>query len=463
MKTTKHSAADEKVILTGMIMDDVVLGRIAGKWKPEGLFRVRWANLVGRWCVEHFGRYNQAPKRDIENLFRNWAGKASDDDTVDLVDKFLSGLSKDYEADPEINPDYLVDKAAEHFNAVSLERMTEAVTACVEKGDVTKALEIASKWNRVEMGVGAGIDVLHDKEAIIEAFESNVKPLFKYGGALGDFFGDQFARDEFIGITGATGRGKTWWLIDIAWEAMRKNCKVAFFEVGDMSQNQIMRRFMSRAAKHPVKPPLEFEYPIEIFLADGASEVTVKTRTETFEGPLHWQTAWAACVSGTRRHKQKLLQLSTHPNSSINVQGIISILDEWELAGWVPDVVIIDYADILAMPSGFRPGERDAINETWKQLRSLSQSRHNLVITATQGDANSYEAHTIRRGNFSDDRRKNDHVTAMLGLNASDDERANGVSRLNWIKRREEAYLESRCVHVAGCLNLGQPHIISTF
>jgi hypothetical protein len=155
--------------------------------------------------------------------------------------------------------------------------------------------------------------------------------------------------------------------------------------------------------------------------------------------------------------------LSVHPNSSINVEGIVSTLNVWERSGWVPDVVVVDYADILSIPTGYRPGDRDAINETWKQLRNLSQSRHILVVTATQADANSYTANTIRRGNFSDDRRKNDHVTGMLGINATEEEQELGIFRLNWTKRREEAYTESRCVHVAGCLHLGRPHIKSTF
>ena len=77
--------------------------------------------------------------------------------------------------------------------------------------------------------------------------------------------------------------------------------------------------------------------------------------------------------------------------------------------------------------------------------------------------AASYTASTIRRSNFSEDRRKNDAVTGMLGINATEEEQGMGVFRLNWTKRREKAYTESRCVHVAGCLHLGRPHVKSTF
>jgi len=320
-----------------------------------------------------------------------------------------------------------------------------------------------ASWGRVEMGPGTGLDILQDKTSVREAFEHVSDPLISYPGALGRFFGDQLGRDEFVAITGATGRGKTWWLLDLAWMGIRQGRRVAFFEVGDMSKNQIVRRFMCRAARHPIRPPLTLDVPTAISLEEGAEQAEVETEVLQFGGVLDAAKAWKACEKKTRRHKTPLLRLSVHPNSSISVDGIRSILAVWERGGWVPDVIVIDYADILACPAGFTPGDRDAIAETWKQMRNLSQARHCLVLTATQADANSYEAHTIRRGNFSDDRRKNDHVTGMLGINATEPEADKGIFRLNWTKRRETAYSESRCVHVAGCLSIGRPHIRSTF
>lgn len=465
MKVSKHDSTEEKRILTGMIVDTVALGHIAEKWqKEEGLFRVRWANIVGGWCVHYFRKYSKAPGADVRGLFEAWAERHADQNTVDLVDRFLADLSDTFEEEKEgINPDYLVDMAGAHFNAVMLERMAEAVQGHIDKGDVDKALDTVAKWDRVEMGVGAGVDVFRDERAIQEAFESKSDPLITYPGALGQFFGDQFGRDEFVAITGATGRGKTWWLMDLAWMAVRQNRKTAFFSVGDMSQAQMLRRFMCRVAGHPLKPPYTVEVPVAISRVDGEEMATVETETKVFDGPLNWKKAWDACQAKIRRHKTPLLRLSTHPNSSINVDGLISILNVWERAGWVPDVVVLDYADLLMAPAGYTPGDREAINATWKQLRGLSQRKHNLVITATQADANSYTANTISRSNFSDDRRKNDHVTGMLGINATEPEKELGIFRLNWTKRREEAYAESRCVHVVGSLSLGRPHIKSTF
>lgn len=466
MKTTKHDSSDEKRILTGMIVDDTALGRIAEKWKKDegGLFRVRWANTIGGWCVRYFQKYAAAPKKDIRGLFESWASRDVDRSTVDLVESFLSGLSDDFQAESEaINPDYLIDMAGQHFNAVALERLAETVQGFVDRGDIEKALGEVATYNRVEMGVGTGIDIFRDQQAIQDAFESKSEPLITYPGALGEFFGDQFGRDEFVGITGATGRGKTWCLMDLAWKAVQQKRRTAFFAVGDMSQAQMIRRFCCRSTGHPLRPPYSLEVPTAILREQDEGMAQVETETKVFKGPLQWQQAWEDLQAKIRRHKQPLLRLSVHPNSSINVEGIVSILNAWERGGWAPDVIVIDYADLLMTPSGYTPGDRESINATWKQLRGLSQRMHNLVITATQADAASYNAHTISRSNFSDDRRKNDHVTGMLGINQTEEEKKIGIYRLNWTKRREDAYTESRCVHVAGCLNIGRPFITSTF
>ena len=157
-----------------------------------------------------------------------------------------------------------------------------------------------------------------------------------------------------------------------------------------------------------------------------------------------------------------MLRLSCHPNSSLTVGGIRAILQNWERTGWVPDVIVIDYADILAPPHGIAD-TRDQINSTWKQLRALSQSTHSLVVTATQADAASYNTNTIGRANFSEDKRKLAHVTGLVGLNANSDEKECGILRLNWIVLRESAFTETQCVHVAGCLEIGNPAVKSTF
>ena len=155
-------------------------------------------------------------------------------------------------------------------------------------------------------------------------------------------------------------------------------------------------------------------------------------------------------------------RLSTHPNGMLSALDIRSTLTEWARQGWVPDVVCIDYADLLAPMYGHMDS-RDQINATWKMLRAISQIFHCLVCTATQADAQSYNGTTITRKNFSNDKRILAHATGIVGVNVADYEKKSGIRRYNWVVGREFGFSESKFVHIAGCLALANPCVRSTF
>lgn len=470
MRIEKREGSHERRILIGMIVDRVVLARIVSKWQKPGLFNSKWANIVGAWCVKFYRKYAKAPGKAIEGLFETWAAEASDENTVALVERFLESLSEEYETlEKESNSEYLIDLAAAHFNKVALSQLRDALEGDLDNGDIDKAQQKVREFGRIEMGTGAGINPLADETAIRAAFEDKREPLIRYPGALGNFFADALERDAFVAFMGPEKRGKTHWLLDIAFRGVRQGRRVAFFEVGDMSQNQILRRLMSRVAKHPIKPttaetgPVRFPKSIEY--TPGELSATVEFEEFEFAKPLSWKKAWRECQRMCRvlESDGTLLRLSCHPNSSLSVIGLQDVLTNWEHeSGWVPDVVVIDYADILAPIPGYSES-RDQVNATWKRLRAISQATHCLVVTATQTDAASYRADVIDRSNFSEDKRKLAHVTGMVGLNATKQEKQAGLMRLNWVVLREAPFSEDRCCHVAGCLDLCNPAIKSTF
>jgi hypothetical protein len=456
----RDSSVERRVVI-GMITDAGVLGRIASKWETETL-QARWSNLVGGWCVKYFRQYGKAPGKDIEAMFEAWALDGADEETTKIVEAFLSGLSGEYaRIAQQTNADYLIDLAGKHINRVKLTRLAEAILGDIAAGDIERAEQRAAAHHTVEMGEGSVVDVLHDYEAIKAAFKEKGRPLINYTGALGTFFDDSFERDAFVAFEGPEKVGKTWWLLDVAWRGMLAKHRVAFFEVGDLSKNQIIRRFMIRAARRPLKPGI-CRKPINIIHGPDDMYASVDFDEREFKHPLSPAAAWAAAQRITGGAGEPLLKLSIHRANSISVYGVEAQLDRWEKEiQWVPDIVIVDYADILAPPSRSLES-RDQINETWMGLRAISQ-RHCLLVAASQTNTASYEADVIDRGHFSGDKRKNAHVTAMIGLNVHEPEKEQMLTRLNYVELREGEFTRSKCVHVAGSLGIANPAMLSTF
>lgn len=468
MRIERIQGNEERRILTAMIVDDLSLGRITTKWE-KGMFQSKWADVVGGWCVQHHRSYGKAPRQDLQGLFESWAAEARDKDTVALVEKFLVSLDRDYAATAkDINSDYVVDLAAKHFTRVKLAKMIESAQADLDEGKLDAATARVSQFGSVELGAGAAIDVMGSETAIQAAFEEAAEDLIEYPGALGRFFRGQLTRDAFIAFLAPEKRGKTFWLMDMAWRGMLQRRKVAFFSAGDMSERQMMRRILTRAARHPIRSkewPLEIHFPKKMRRID--KKIEVKWEKKVFEKPLDWRSALKACqnVIANKVKGRDYFRLATYPNSTLSVKGIEAQILLWEKEGWMPDVVIVDYADILDEDAA-APGQsesRHKINASWKQQRALSQKYHILYVTATQANAASNDQELMHRNNFSEDKRKLAHVTGMLGINQTNEEKEQGVYRLNWLALREGEYTEGQTVAVASCLALGMPAVISCF
>lgn len=464
MRIEQQNYNEERSILIAMIVDKAVLARISTRWTDE-LFRSPWANRVGKWCVNFYRRHGKAPGPHIQVIYESWASRAKNRELAEPVAQFLEELSNQYvKLRNQSNSDFLIDTAGQYFNRVRLEKLAEQIQEEVEDGKVEEAESLVQIHSRVNLGVGEIISVFEDEQMIRQAFEQNHQPIITYRDGLGKFFGDRLERDGLIAFMGPEKRGKTFWLLDMAFRGVLQKRRVAFFEVGDLSRDQIMRRFMVRVARHPMRAE-RVEYPLSLKIAKIGNEVRprIQMKYKDFKTPLNPGIALKACREFLQGIKMKsLLRLSCHYNDTVTVLDIRNMLEEWTRDGWVPDVVVIDYADILNMDLYGKEG-RDRIDRTWKQLRRLSQELHCLVVTATQSDAASYDVRTMGQRHFSEDKRKHAHVTGMVGLNQTPMEKEQGIMRLNWVDLREAKYSGRRCCYVATCFSLANMAVCSYF
>lgn len=466
MKIEEVDGSIERKILISFITNKRLLSTISPKWTKDGLFKSRWSNLIAKWCISFYQKYNKPPCDSIESIFRTWATSSKDNTTVELIDTFLSSLSGEYErqTDNNFNTDYIIDLAANYFNDVSLLNLSETIQADVTNNKSSIAIDKITKFTRIKLGSSSGINVLQDEQSVIDVFRQKEESLIQLNGPMAYFYGDSLQRDCFIAFMAPEKRGKSFFLLDFAWRCMLQRRRVALFEVGDMSQNQVMRRIISRACNRPfgIDP---YKYPKKLRIEGKPSyKPVVSFETIKHDKPLTKKEALAAfeyVQFNSIKSKKPYFKLSVHPNNSVSVNDIRSTLDAWDKEeSWVPDVIIIDYADIL-LALNTKDDRRDQINTTWMSLRALSQERHCLVITATQSDAASYKSFYLDKSNFSEDKRKLSHVTGMIGINQTIEEKELGISRLNWVVRREGSFLESKYLYVAGCLSVSNPCVLS--
>jgi hypothetical protein len=462
MKIEKFDGGDERRVMTAMIVDDQVLSKVSTRWPVTGLFPSEWSNKIGTVCVDYYRKYGKAPGKAMASLYEQKIESMVDDDTREIIAKYLRQLSDNYESrKKQVNPAYLIDVAHAYFNRTALLKLSESIKADIEANDLDRSMKRLNSFCHVDLGSESAIDIL-DPTHVDDVYAAKGEQLIQWDGALGNFVNDIMCRDEFIAFMAPEKTGKTWWLIEMAWRALTQGRRVAFFEVGDMSQRQLLNRFYTRIARTPSDPGV-IKIPTYLNHEPDTPNAFTEFEEKEFEEGLSPDRAKRIMQKAQNKYGKDKLKLSVHANSSINVAGMESVLQTWERENqWTPDVILVDYADILAPPVGVIES-RDQINATWKQLRAMSQRRHCLLATATQTDADSYKVGILSRSNFSEDKRKFAHVTGMLGLNVSEEDKDNQVTRLNWVLRREKKFSDSKICHVAGCLDIGSPAILSTF
>ena len=130
--------------------------------------------------------------------------------------------------------------------------------------------------------------------------------------------------------------------------------------------------------------------------------------------------------------------------------------------GFEGEVVIADYLDLYApdkLTGHMQP--RDQENQKWKRGRRFSQEYGTLFISASQSDAQGFDATLLSKKNFSEDRRKLDHVTGMIGLNMTTREKRLGLMRMNEIASRDTD--GTKVINIMHRLQIGRPILGSFF
>ena len=468
MKVKKYQSNEERSILTALIVNDGVLGRVHARLGNNGArpFQSKWSNVIAKWCLEYFHKYQKAPRKAIEALFNSYAQSAADKEAVELMDGFLSGLSGDYRVLAEdVNEDYLIDKASAYFDRVQLARMADAVQAALETNDVEEAKKTLASYESMNFASTSLQDFV-TPDIVKEDFRSmeQEEKLVEFPGPLGKFLSPHFKRGDFVAFSGPSKRGKSYWLLEVVWRAMKQRRRVLYYVLGDMSAKEVRKRFYVRMTRLPLKKST-------VLIPSAIQSVKRDERPEVQRGKEQREKITQRDVALATKKLLFQLGRSELPvkfkcegASVISAGQIEQDVQQLSHQDWAPDVVVVDYADLLDVEGPTRNQEvRHQINATWNVLRRIALRNHCLVVVATQAAATAYNSWVIRKKDFSEDRRKNDIVSGMVGINQTDREKELGVYRLNWVNLRDGKWSERQVVWTAGCLDIACPCIVSSF
>jgi replicative DNA helicase len=484
----------EEEILTGLIVSTKYIRDVSQLVKGD-YFVVPYAKVVSKWCLDHYKKYKQAPGELIQNIFNVEQGKLKEGD-ANIVSSFLAKLSSKYETAQNFNAEYLYDKSIRYFRKRGLKIASDNVQSLLDLDRVEEA-ETEMQGYRKVVQATSGWQDLFDEEQIRTFFleeEDRSQKLFKLPGKLGDMIGD-FERNWLFAIMGPAKKGKTFWLGEIAVQALLEKYKVIFFSL-EMDKHRMRKRLQKRLTAFGDYAG-EYVYPcFDCFLNQNGSckkkERENTTRLLDEEGskpeygpdidyspctqcrgkkksdylPATWFTTYKkekmkfkntkTVMRGLKEMYGNNFKFKAYPIRSANLSQILGdISDLEEMTGFVPDVIVIDYADILA-PEDSRVIGRDRLDETWQALKNLSDVRHCLVVTASQTNRASFKRKNVTQTDVSEDIRKIAHVDGLISLNQTPAEKRESIMRIAQIAGRDSNFDQFKTCTVLQQLELGQ-------
>ena len=433
MKREVVNNLNERDFVTSIIMSDKCCQVLIPFIKLQ-YFECDYTRVIVQWVIEYYKKFKMSPKRDVMSLYRVHCDEIQDDSLKDLILTYLQKLSE-----TNINnEDYLLDQSRDFLDYRALTNYTEDLKACLNTRSMEKAREIQSGYRKVSVAETNEVSLLSldDTNIIKEALEKVDEELFTLPDAYSEVVG-KIHRNDFIAILAGMKKGKSWALGDLALRAMKQQLNVVFVSM-EMTREEVVQRFwkMLFGAKSGLIQPglvetsrfvedLNEPEKYKVELIDVNVKEGVGKSVEELQKQLRAQNNYMGN-----------LRIVAYPAFSVSATEVEQRVEELAQNGFIADVVVIDYADILK-PCGGGSELRNQLDATWKALRAFAMKFHCCVITASQTNRAGLNSSIIDATVISDDIRKACHVTSFVALEQTPKMKKQHLMRVHNIMLRQ--------------------------
>ena len=505
----------EQQIIIGMIVSTDFLREIKNIIKPESL-TLSYARPIVNWCIEYYEKYEQAPEKHIKDLYLKNSKTLYDPAEGKLIEKFLTKLDNDYKQAKDFNIEFVLDQAEQYIRLKALDKLKEELADTITGNRVDDGESLIADFVRPARPKTKGIDPIGDVNYIISSLEDKDKDIvFQFPGVLGELTGP-FERGFLMGIVAQYKVGKSWWLQQLAMEAVFNSCNVLFISF-EMSEKQMMKRIQSNLAAKPVKKKHIGEVLVPVFdcglnqtdqcqrkrrtseiglliegkkpkikqeLIKDRNKITFIPRIDNDYSPClacmgrSWYdfSTWFEIqdkeLLNTNDIKQggniskfmfkgKQIKLVQFPSGTrlSEIETYIDNLMYYE--GFYPDVMITDYADKMTA-NDKRVNYLRQEREIWEWHKYFAQKYHCFVATANQSNT-VREGKNISQGDWAGDIGKLGLIDIGWAINQKPQEKRDGYSRVFIMAHRHDDFDVLGEVYVLQCFRIGKPFLDSFY
>lgn len=216
-----------------------------------------------------------------------------------------------------------------------------------------------------------------------------------------------WGRKELVALLGGAKAGKTTALIEFASGAVVAGFNVLYVTL-EVSNRIVEERADARFTETPISD-----------LVGDFSVVNSKVEALNASG------------------KCGRFYIAEFPSGTMKPAMLRSLLERQKAKGYVYDLVVVDYADIMA-PDYRTNDPIENSKQVYIGLRAVAQEWDCAVLTATQSNREGYKSITAKAEHVSEDFNKVRTVDLMISINSTEEERKDGKARLYFAASRNQ-------------------------
>jgi replicative DNA helicase len=395
---SKYGKPFQEKIFQSLMNDKDWAGQMVEVMDPS-FFDVRYLQFLGEKFFAYFAEYKCFPSLGL--LVTIIRDDLSENDDLVLRDQIVQFLHRIKSSTDLADLAFVKDKTLDFCRKQAFKEALEKAVDLIQTEKFDSVLALMKKAVAVGLPSSSGHDFFEDAEARFVKLNRLVCPTGLSRLDARDVLRGGLGRGEMGVVTANTGVGKSHWLVAMGANAMRAGKNVLHYTF-ELTEYAVGLRYDSN-------------------LCDIASNDVQDQKEQVLQQYEEMELG--------------RLIIKEYPTGSATSITLRNHLEKLMLKGFVPSVIIIDYADIMRSTKSY-DSLRHELKLIYEELRNLAMDLNVPIWTASQANRESANSDIVGLENMAEAYGKAMVADVVISLSRKAMEKSTGSGRLFIAKNR---------------------------
>lgn len=425
------NAALEQAVLCLLCSSQEQAAMVALRVTSANLFTNQTSITIAKVCLEYIKKYSLPPGfQQLEFLLEDDIKRGSEGR---LIAQELVILRKQA---AELQTQFVIEQLDHFLESKHLQKSLEDAMQLLDQGQVAEAKTSLYRQVSIQQKGSKGILLNDPKQALSFLDSEEETDYFSSGVEVLDKLGARPRRKTISILIAASGRGKTWHLVEVGKAGLQFHHSVLHVTL-EISEEDTAMRYIQSIFSLTAREAQQITVPC--FQKDALGNVAIEFKDLLRDSIITKKKQIYQRIADMKSYPE--LRIKEFPTSSLTVESLSLYLDSLERdCGFKPSLLIIDYPDLMQLNS---EDLRISTGILYKSLRGLAVSRDLALVCATQANREGENSKLVTSTNISEDWSKIATSDLIITYSQTPQEKKLGLARLFVAKCRnaEDRYI----------------------